>query len=147
MIPGKYAASTLGLAASLLVLALVTVRTGYCGAAPVPLLLIVMMSWLVFWISQALGSVKISTGVTSMLTLIAYRLAIGNDVPKLPYLTLLDAFILVSTVLVVLALIMVVTSTAMWSNGRQDPVRAIDQRCRVMFPAVFVASIASIILF
>ena len=104
----------------------------------IPLLLIVLMSWLVFWIDHALSNAKISTSVTSMLTLIAYRFSIGNEVPKLPYLTLLDAFILISTILVFLALIEVVISTGLWFNGQKEPAQAIDRRSRIVFPAVFV---------
>ena len=46
-----------------------------------------------------------------MLTLIAYRFAIGSEVPKLPYLTRLDAFILASSLLVFLSLIEVMLTT------------------------------------
>jgi hypothetical protein len=37
---------------------------------------------------------------TSMLTLIAYRFAVDSQLPALPYMTRLDAFILTSTLLV-----------------------------------------------
>jgi hypothetical protein len=51
-----------------------------------PLLLIAMMSSTVFWIDPTNGGPQISVAVTSMLTLLAYRFAIGSEVPKLPYL-------------------------------------------------------------
>jgi hypothetical protein len=112
----------------------------------VPLLLIVMMSWMVFWIDRSMGNSQISVAVTSMLTLIAYRFAIGNEVPKLPYLTNLDAFILVSTLMVFLALIEVITTTALGLKGRQDLAKTIDRRCRVLFPAAFIVLNAAILL-
>jgi hypothetical protein len=58
--------------------------------------------------------------VTSMLTLIAYRFAIGSEVPKLPYLTRLDAFILASSVLVFLSLIEVMVTTRLATDNRTD---------------------------
>jgi hypothetical protein len=64
-----------------------------------------MMSWTVFWIDPTNGGPQISVAVTSMLTLIAYRFAIGSEVPKLPYLTRLDGFILAGSLLVFLSLI------------------------------------------
>ena len=70
-----------------------------------------MMSWTVFWIHPTNGGPQISVAVTSMLTLIAYRFAIGSEVPKLPYLTRLDAFILASSLLVFLSLIEVMLTT------------------------------------
>ena len=38
-----------------------------------PLVLIVMMSWMVFWIDPSLVATQISVSVTAMLTMIAYR--------------------------------------------------------------------------
>ena len=112
----------------------------------IPLLLIVMMSWLVFWIDQNMASTQISVAVTSMLTLIAYRFALGSEVPKLPYLTDLDAIVLVSTVLVFLALIEVLVTNLLWFNERKDLSKAIDRYCRVLFPFAFIAASAGILL-
>lgn len=112
----------------------------------VPLLLIVMMSWLVFWIDQSLGNAKISVAVTSMLTLIAYRFAIGNEVPKLPYLTSLDAFILVSTILVFLALIEVIVTNVLMHEKREQLALKIDHYCQPIFPVTFLVLIVVILL-
>lgn len=102
-----------------------------------PLILIVFMSWTVFWIDPTLGSSQISVAVTSMLTLIAYRFAIGADVPKLPYLTLLDEFILLGTVLVFLSLIEVMVTTRLALSDRVKTARAIDRHARWVFPLTF----------
>jgi hypothetical protein len=112
-----------------------------------PLVLIVMMSWLVFWIDATLAASQISVAVTSMLTLIAYRFAIGNDVPKLPYLTLLDAFILLSSILVFLSLIEVMITSALALNNRVATARAIDRHSRWVFPLVFVGITALLVFF
>ena len=111
-----------------------------------PLLLIVMMSWTVFWIDPTNGSSQISVAVTSMLTLIAYRFAIGTEVPKLPYLTRLDAFILASSLLVFLSLIEVMLTTKLATGGRTQLARLIDRRCRLLFPLAFVGASAAIFL-
>jgi hypothetical protein len=111
-----------------------------------PLLLIVMMSWTVFWIDPTNGGPQISVAVTSMLTLIAYRFAIGSEVPKLPYLTRLDAFILTSSILVFLSLIEVMLTTKLANDNRTDLARLIDRRCRVLFPLAFVGASAAIFM-
>ena len=46
-----------------------------------PLVLIVMMSWAVFWIDPVTSNSQISIAVTSMLTLIAYRFAVDSQLP------------------------------------------------------------------
>jgi Neurotransmitter-gated ion-channel ligand binding domain/Neurotransmitter-gated ion-channel transmembrane region len=106
----------------------------------IPLILIVMMSWAVFWIEPNDANTQMAVAVTAMLTLIAYRFAVDADVPKLPYLTRLDAFILMSSVLVFLSLIEVVTTTKFANRDRLNLAQAIDRRCRWIFPLVFALS-------
>jgi hypothetical protein len=51
-----------------------------------------------------------------MLTLIAYRFAVDSQLPRLPYMTRLDAFILTSTLLVFFSLIEVLITTILDNN-------------------------------
>jgi len=105
----------------------------------VPLFLIVAMSWVVFWIEpKGSSGTKISISVTSMLTLIAYRFAIGASVPKLSYLTRLDEFILWSTVLIFATLLQTVVTSSFANSGRIDLALTIDKWSRWLFPSVFV---------
>lgn len=104
----------------------------------IPLFLIVIMSWAVFWVDPTLRGSQISIAVTSMLTLIAYRFSVGSETPKLPYLTSLDTFILVSSILVLLALIQVVATGRLVSSQRLDLARRIDRWSRYAFPIAFV---------
>jgi len=108
-----------------------------------PLVLIVIMSWAVFWIDQINASSQISIAVTSMLTLIAYRFAIDSQLPRLPYMTRLDAFILTSTLLVFFSLIEVLVTIILDNNQRKRQAKKIDRYCRIIFPLIFgIASIA-----
>ena len=102
-----------------------------------PLILIVMMSWIVFWIDPRETSSQISVAITSMLTLIAYRFAIDSQLPRLAYTTRLDAFILTSTLLVFFCLIEVLVTTILHNNQRTAPAKKIDRYCRVIFPGIF----------
>ena len=102
-----------------------------------PLILIVMMSWIVFWIDPRETSSQISVAITSMLTLIAYRFAIDSQLPRLAYTTRLDAFILTSTLLVFFCLIEVLVTTILHNNQRTAPAKKIDRYCRIIFPVIF----------
>jgi hypothetical protein len=104
----------------------------------IPLLLIVMMSWAAFWIDPSLGGSQISVATTSMLTLISYRFSIGAEVPKLPYLTHLDAFILTSTILVFLTLAEVVLTTTLACNDKLHLARKVDRYARFVFPTGYI---------
>src|SRR4029077_20666014 len=110
-----------------------------------PLVLIVIMSWAGFWIDPVNANSQISVAVTSMLTLIAYRYAVDTQVPRLPYMTRIDLFFLVSTLLVFFSLIEVLVTTILDNNQQTERAKKIDRYCRVIFPAIF--AISSIAIF
>jgi len=111
-----------------------------------PLVLIVMMSWAVFWIDPNTSNSQISIAVTSMLTLIAYRFAVDSQLPRLPYMTRLDAFILTSTLLVFFSLIEVLVTTIMDNNQQTARAKKIDRYCRAIFPIIFAFASAAIFM-
>jgi hypothetical protein len=110
-----------------------------------PLVLIVIMSWSGFWIAPVHANSQISVAVTSMLTLIAYRYAVDAQLPRLPYMTRIDVFFLISTLLVFFSLIEVLVTTILDSNQQTERAKKIDRYCRAIFPAIF--AIASIAIF
>src|SRR4029434_1968847 len=109
-----------------------------------PLVLIVIMSWAVFWIDPINASSQVSIAMTSMLTLIAYRFAIDSQLPLLPYMTRLDIFILVSTLLVFFSLIEVVVTIILDNGQKKKRAKRIDDFCRVIFPVIFFLASVSI---
>jgi gamma-aminobutyric acid receptor subunit beta len=112
-----------------------------------PLVLIVMMSWAVFWIDPTDSGAQFSIAVTAMLTLIAYRFAIDANVPKLPYLTCLDQFVLFSSLLVFVTLIQAIITSKLAKRGDLELARMIDRRSRWIFPLIFCAITSAILLF
>lgn len=100
----------------------------------VPLLLIVAMSWLVFWIDPKESGSQISVAITTMLTLIAYRFSIGELVPKVSYLTRLDYFILGSTLMVFVTLLLVIITSNLAKSGKTELALSIDRWSRIIFP-------------
>src|SRR6266481_9484441 len=109
-----------------------------------PLVLIVMMSWAVFWIDPVTSNSQISIAVTSMLTLIAYRFAVDSQLPRLPYMTRLDSFFLTSTLLVFFSFIEVLVTTILENQKRNRLALTIDRSCRVIFPVIFLLASMSI---
>jgi hypothetical protein len=104
-----------------------------------PLILIVMMSWVVFWIDPKEGASQLSVAVTAALTLIAYHIALASKLPDIPYLTRMDLFLFGSTVLVFAALLEVVITSRMASANRLRRARWLDWGCRVLFPLGYVS--------
>lgn len=107
-----------------------------------PLTLIVMMSWTVFWINPAHAAPQLSISATAMLTLIAFRFQMSSMLPQMSTLSRLDWFVLFSTFLVFLALLQAVWTTGLASKGQLSQAQRIDRISRWAFPTLFVASLA-----
>ena len=115
-------------------------KTGYFVVKVIiPLILIVMMSWSVFWIDPGEGGTQIGVATTTMLTLVAFRFAIDASLPKISYLTRLDTFVMASTVLVFLSLFEVVITSRLAKTGSQERAMLLDRWSRLIFPGAFVA--------
>ncbi len=102
-----------------------------------PLILIVAMSWIVFWIDPKESAIQISVAIRTMLTLIAYRFAVGAELPKVSYLTRLDFFILSATVLVFASLVEVIVTSTLAQREKLDLARHLDRWSRWLFPIIF----------
>lgn len=112
-----------------------------------PLLLIVTMSWLAFWIDPAESGTQVAMAMSSVLTLIAYRLVLANLIPRLPYMTRMDHLIAGCMFLVFLALIEVIITTVFSHKGKRQKALRIDRYSRRVFPAALIAvAIWSLIL-
>lgn len=109
----------------------------YVWKVILPLILIVMMSFTVFWIDPTFTGSQIGVATTSMLTLIAYRFLLGDLLPNVSYLTRLDKFIISNTVLVFLALVEVIITSSLANQNREALARKFDLWSRFLFPAAF----------
>ena len=103
----------------------------------VPLMLIVFMSWTVFWINPSQVGPQISMSATSMLTLIAFQFAMGNLLPRLSYFTVMDRFVTGSTILVFMALIESIMTNYLVTIDKENLALKIDRYCSWIFPAIF----------
>ncbi|MEA1889482.1 MAG: hypothetical protein U9N50_06865 [Pseudomonadota bacterium] len=113
----------------------------YVVKAIIPLVLIVMMSWVVFWIDPKNATNQLGVAVTTVLTLVAYHIALSGRLPVIPYLTQMDKFLFSSTLLVFLSLIEVVVTSHFAATDRLSRARRIDRTARWFFPILFGAAI------
>lgn len=99
-------------------------RTGfYTWQQLVPLLLVVMMTWVVFWIPLEFVAPRVGLAATAMLTLIAYRFAMSSVLPPIAYLTRLDLFMIGASVLVFGSLVFSVAVT--WTEHNRSEAQAL----------------------
>jgi hypothetical protein len=100
-------------------------------------MLVVFMSWLVFWIDPTKIEAQLAVSATAMLTIIAYQITLSNMLPRISYFTRLDYFIVGSNILVFLALLEAVMSSAIARNYNEKTARNLDRSSRIVFPILY----------
>jgi hypothetical protein len=111
----------------------------------VPLLLMVFLSWAVFWIETGDITTQVTIAVTTILTVIAFAFAISATMPRVPYLTYIDAFFLQCYVFVFIAMVelMLVHVTHRTETRRDIGIR-MRSISRYVIPVAFIVSNAVI---
>ena len=104
----------------------------------VPLALIVLMAWTVFFLPSTETRSQISIGVTSMLTLIAYQFALANMLPRISYVTRVDHFIFGSWILVFLSLAKSIFTSSMVHQEKAELVSTVDAVGRWAYAVAFL---------
>lgn len=106
----------------------------------IPLLLITLLSWATFWMdSNAAFSTQMSVGMTSTLTAITFNFTVANALPRLSYLTLLDAYIFICYIFFFLSIMANVTVHFLLKKYENpDFIHRMTRRFRWIFPLAFV---------
>jgi len=108
----------------------------------IPLCLIVIMSWLPRWIDPEHIGTNIGISTTAFLTLVAYLFAITVLLPRVSYVTRIDRFILLSTLLVFVSLLQTVANTSLIRNKKNALVERSDVWSRMVYPVLLVVVLA-----
>ena len=114
----------------------------YIWKVILPLCLIIMMSWVPRWLDPAEGGTSIGISTTAFLTLVAYLFAILVLLPKVAYLTRMDRFILISTVLVFVGLVQTVATTYLARSGRIVLANQVNWVSRFVYPILLLFVLA-----
>lgn len=107
-----------------------------------PLCLIVVMSWLPRWMDPEQSGTNIGVSTSAFLTLVAYLFAITVLLPRVSYVTRMDRFILLSTLMVFAALIQTVATTRLVRHKRKPSAEWFERRSRVVYPILLVLVLA-----
>ncbi len=102
----------------------------------VPLTLVVIMSWTVFWVDPKYME-QLTVAVTAMLTIIALQFTLQDLTPDISYLTRLDVYLLSCNILVLLALIESVMTSNLLSGGNRELALRVDRMSRWGFPLAY----------
>jgi hypothetical protein len=110
-----------------------------------PLIVIVSLSWSIFWMTDERFSARSRISATGVLTVVAYQFVFAESLPRVGYLTLLDQVMIGSFGLLAVT---VLESLLVDRANREDPAKAIriDRTSRWLFPTVYALMLATITL-
>ena len=102
-----------------------------------PLLILVALSWSVFWMDTSLLSDRMAISFLGILTVVAFQIVVSEQQPRIPYFTILSSFLLISYLVLVASVIVNLRVGALDRAGHVAQGNRLDRRCRWLFPAAF----------
>jgi hypothetical protein len=113
-------------------------RGFYLWKVFLPLLLMVVVSWSVFWFDPPEVSSQVTIAVTTILTIIAFALTISLTLPRVPYLTFADAFFLTCYIFTFVTMFELTAVHIAYRNERRKLAGRIRRTARWLVPSAFV---------
>lgn len=102
-----------------------------------PLLIIVTLSWCVFWIKRDSLAERMSVTFVGLLTSVAYQAMLGDIMPHISYVTFINAFISLGFILMGATAAVNLLVCQYERNGNQALGELIDRRSRWGFPVAY----------
>ena len=132
-------AGSLGVASALVLTVDVERRSFYARRLVVlPLALIVLLSFSVFWMDQSSLGDRQSISFIGILTAVTYQLVISEQLPRISYVTLIHAFMAFSFLTMSATVLVNLVVDGLDRRGRRELGDRIDRTCRWAFPVGFL---------
>lgn len=106
-----------------------------------PITLITFMAYLVFWLHPTLIVPQITLSVVTIISIIAFQSNLSSQIPRIPYLTGADKFIVGSMLMIFLALVQTVVTLNLSDSDENSLALDLDYWMRYIYPIMFVAVI------
>jgi Neurotransmitter-gated ion-channel ligand binding domain/Neurotransmitter-gated ion-channel transmembrane region len=112
----------------------------YIFKVMMPLCLITIASWSVFWINPEEFSTQIGIAFTNLLTVVALLLVINDTLPRVSYLTLMDGFTMVCFLTILMAILELVFTHRLQARKDYKGAQKIHHLARWIVPTGFFLS-------
>lgn len=113
----------------------------------IPLLIIQVLAYLVFYIAPDRIDVAVGLAVTSLLASIAFQISLSDSLPDIGYLTTADHIFHLSYFLIMVAMAQMVYAYNLFSEGQTERAIRLDRLSRIAYPIVFFVGVALITRF
>ena len=99
-----------------------------------PLVLIVLLSFSVFWMDRSSLGDRLSVSFIGVLTAVTYQLVTSDQLPRISYVTVIHAFLNISFLTVCATVVINLVVAVLDKKGEIDAGDRIDRYCRWIFP-------------
>lgn len=103
----------------------------------VPLVLIVLLSFSVFWMDRSSLGDRISVSFIGILTAVAYQTMMSDNLPRIAYVTLMHGFLNLSFMTMCATVVINLVVGVLDRKGMQSAGDQLDRRCRWIFPITY----------
>jgi hypothetical protein len=107
---------------------------GYFLKIVLPLLIIIAMAWLVYFLPADQIDTAASVAMTALLSTMAYNVAVSQQMPEVGYLVLSDKFFISTYALLFVSLAQTFWTFVLHSKGQAEKAFKIDYHMRWIFP-------------
>lgn len=112
---------------------------GYLVKILLPLLIIIGMAWLVFFLPPDQLDTAAAVAMTALLSTMAYNVAVSQQMPEVGYLVLSDKFFIGTYVILFLTLAQTFLTFILQNRGKDALASKVDRYCRWGFPVLVFA--------
>jgi hypothetical protein len=106
----------------------------------IPLLLLVIISWVTFWLSHEEFKTKdqLTSAVSTLLIIVAFNITATNMLPRTDYITYIDALLFTSFVFVILSIATIVGIHLLQIKRPEAPALMVRRIAGVLLPIAFL---------
>jgi hypothetical protein len=105
----------------------------------VPMMLIVLLTFSIFWFDIKSIQDRINISFIGLLTITAYQLVIADFLPHVAYFTLLQGIIMIS--LIIISISIIITMYMNLKIDTQPELKKLNQACKFIFPFSYILSL------
>jgi hypothetical protein len=106
----------------------------------IPILLIITISYVTFFLKDYTRRIEIATG--NLLLFIAYSFSLGENYPRMGYLTFMDAVMAITFVINTLVVVLNVYYKWLETNGQRELADRLEAPMNYLYPIAYLAAFA-----